>query len=548
MARYLFVLRLNAHAGDVLMARPALRAFRRKHPHVRIYFETDRKYHALMAGQTDADFVRHLFESKGQPKEKVIDLCDFRRQPWVSRRAHIMDIMAQALGVEIHDRSYGFLPSAQDDEWAQGEAGRLGPFAAIHTTSAQPSKDWSAVPMGALAKRLKDELRLSVVQVGGPQDVPVAWAAGGTDYRGKLTFGRTAALLARAELFIGPDSLPMHLSRAVRPVPAVCLWGSSSPLTSGLFGPNVVNLEPQRGCGHAGQPCYSRCDWDRHCMEGISGEDVFQAARAMAATGKPEAPEARPDVTVILINWNSWARYTHPTLRALEKTMKSSWDFVLVDNGSKEDAKHLEGWIHPRMSSKILNAENRGCPAAWNQAIRQARGRNILLLNTDIEILKEGWDIEALDAVRKLGDRLGVLGISENEPAALFGDQWQKEPFLPVVPGALSRCHHVNGSAFLIPREALQRVGLFDERYTPGYCEETDYCLRTLLSGLEVWHLGGLIRHEGHAVTAKVNKMLLGPIVKRNSEYFSQKWQGAKAPLLVKPGALENAVPQGNLA
>jgi ADP-heptose:LPS heptosyltransferase/GT2 family glycosyltransferase len=524
MARELFVLRLNAHAGDVLMARPVLGAFRRAHPRARIYFETDRKYHGLMDGCRDVDFVRTLFASHGHENE--IDLCEFKRRPWAHRRIHLMDQMAEACGVRVQDRSYGFRPSADDDRWAEAEeAAKAGPFAAVHATSASPAKDWDVRALGEVVRALKADPGLPVIQVGSAGDAPVE---GAKDYRGKMSFGKAAALIARASLFIGPDSLPMHLSRTVREVPAIALWGGTSPLTSGLFGGSVVNIEPVRECGHDGRPCYTRCDSDRHCMGSIDPALVVSAARRLLD------PAPRPDVTVILVNWNSWARFTHPTIYQLERTMRSDWDFILADNGSKEDGPHLRTWSHPKLSGKVLYPENRGLPKAWNEAARLARGRVILFLNTDIKILREGWDLEAL-ALLARHPEAGIVGVSENEPPCLFGPGFEKET-LPFVAGQETRCHHVNGSAMFVRRAALDRIGPFDERYTPGYCEETDFCLRACLMGTEVWHLGGLVHHEGHAVTAKLNKMSLGPVIKRNGEYFRKKWEGATAPAI--PAAL----------
>lgn len=517
-----FLLRLNAHAGDVLMARPVLRSFRRSHPTARIYFETPARYHGLMSGQTDLDFVRDLFQTKDIP---AIDLCEFKKRPWASQGIHLMDWMAHSAQVTVVDRSYGFVADAADDQWAGEEAKKIGPFAAMHTTSTLPSKDWTSSRMAEVRSVLAAELGLEAVQVGGGTDVPIP---GAVDLRGKLTLGRAAALMSRASVFIGPDSLPMHLSRAIRPVPAVVVWGASSPVTSGLFGPQVVNLDPQRPCAHDGRACYSRCDFaGGPCAQKITTEEVLEAVARMVEV------TPRPEVTVILVNWNSWARYTHPTLNALVRTMRSDWDLVLVDNGSKDDGPHLAGWTHPKMTSKILNLRNLGLPVAWNQAVRKAKGRNILFLNTDIEILREGWDLEALRVLSEHPEA-GVVGISENEPPALFGGDFDKIS-LPIRLGEDTACHQVNGSAMLVTREALDRIGPFDENFTPGYCEETDFCLRACLQGVGVRHLGGFIRHEGHKVTAILNRLPLGPIIQKNGVYFRKKWDGVRVPPLESP-------------
>ena len=73
-------------------------------------------------------------------------------------------------------------------------------------------------------------------------------------------------------------------------------------------------------------------------------------------------------------------------------------------------------------------------------------------------------------------------------------------------------------------------MGAFDLRYTPGYCEETDWCMRAVLAHEEVWHLCAAFRHKPHGVTRFVNKMDLAPVVQRNNAYFAGKWEGAELP------------------
>jgi GT2 family glycosyltransferase len=54
----------------------------------------------------------------------------------------------------------------------------------------------------------------------------------------------------------------------------------------------------------------------------------------------------------------------------------------------------------------------------------------------------------------------------------------------------------IMGAAMLITREAIAKVGWFDERYFLWF-EEVDYCARTLNAGLKVRHIAGV--HMVHA-------------------------------------------------
>jgi hypothetical protein len=45
---------------------------------------------------------------------------------------------------------------------------------------------------------------------------------------------------------------------------------------------------------------------------------------------------------------------------------------------------------------------------------------------------------------------------------------------------------YVTGAALAVRRDALERVGLMDERFFPGYYEDTDFCLRVRHAGLRI--------------------------------------------------------------
>jgi ADP-heptose:LPS heptosyltransferase/GT2 family glycosyltransferase len=528
MAPDLHVLRIHGHAGDVMMATPVLRAFRRAHPADRVYVLAAEEHHGLLHGNTDVDMLFKL-ESPNRTIGNRIDLADFGAKPWAGTWTHVMDAMAERCGVELDDRSYRLDIPAAAARRADGEAGRLGRFAAVHVKSAMDSKDWPLGNYAALCDALAG-MGLSVAQVGGGGD-PGVPSARVSDFRGRMSPAETAALISRAELFVGPDSLCMHLARAAREVPCVVLWGSTSPLTSGLFGGSVVNLEPpQRACGHDGRPCHGPCDWTSKCVDKVSVGEAVAAARRMVS---PDA--GAPDLSIILVNWNSWVQYTHPMVHRLGETVKSpGWEIVLVDNGSREDGPHLAGWTHPRVSAKVLLPENMGLPAAWNIAARRARGRILGFMNTDVRIEEDGWDSRVLGFFAGRPSA-AVLGLSLNEPPSLFGERWSRRD-LPIRPGEATRCQHVNGSAFFVTRRAFDRIGGFDERYTPGYCEETDYCVRANLAREEVWHIAAAVRHERCGVTRRVNKMDIYPVVAKNNAYFAAKWSGAALPPIAPAG------------
>jgi ADP-heptose:LPS heptosyltransferase len=109
-----------------------------------------------------------------------------------------------------------------------------GPIIALAPIAHQPGKSWPADRWGQLVEKLKADARFEgwrFMPVGGPGDRPPATpaleAAGerGIDCVGKGDILCSAAVINRADLFVGNDSGLMHVSAALgRP-------------TLGLFGP-----------------------------------------------------------------------------------------------------------------------------------------------------------------------------------------------------------------------------------------------------------------------------------------------------------------------
>lgn len=521
------VLRLNGHMGDVLMSLPVLRAFRRAHPRDRIHYLVQPKYQPILAGNRDIDFLRPLGKMKGTPGH--VDLADFSGRPWASKWRHVVDAMGDACGVSVEDRSYRMVIPGDDSRWAEKEAAALGRFAVLHSSSALPSKDWPIDRFGRLAKRLM-EFGIKLVQVGLNDDAGIP-CAGIVDHRGALSVSRSAALMERAALFVGVDSGPMHLSQASRAVPAVVFWGAGSPVTTGIPGQAVANLDPPRFCHHGGRPCHSRCDWTSMCVGELAEEDAFLASARLLG----HAPKG-PEISIVLVNWNSWVKSTHPMVSRIDRTLSGgpSIELVIVDNGSGQDEQTaIRTLRRPYPVCSRIWPSNRGLPAAWNEALRLATGGIIGFMNTDLD-LDPGWDRFVCDFFLR-NPNAEVLGLSLNEPPMTFGPGLARER-LALERGRTTLCHHMIGSCFFARRSALDRVGAFDLRYSPAYCEDTDWFLKASLMGAQIWHHAGFVRHRGHEVTVDINKCDLGPLIAANNAYFASKWAGAE-PAPVPPAS-----------
>jgi heptosyltransferase-3 len=95
------------------------------------------------------------------------------------------------------------------------------PLLACGPGTKMQAKDWGEENWRALLARLTHQLNNhALILVGGAEDIPAAehvaaaWQGPVLNLCGRLTPRQTAAVLQHAELFLGPDSGPMHLAAA----------------------------------------------------------------------------------------------------------------------------------------------------------------------------------------------------------------------------------------------------------------------------------------------------------------------------------------------
>jgi GT2 family glycosyltransferase len=240
-----------------------------------------------------------------------------------------------------------------------------------------------------------------------------------------------------------------------------------------------------------------------------------------ASTAGVVVPDAdrRPDLSVVVVTHNGREMALRTLRSALAAAGTASVEWLVVDADSTDgtpDAIERElGQV------RVLRRQNRGFAASNNVGLAEARGRHLLLLNPDVEILSGtlGELVAAMDARPELGLasvlQRGAAGElqtsirrfpspSRSLGEALFAAHW---PVLRTIqeletrPSPYQRDGYVDWvvGAFLIARrEAVEAVGPLDERFFL-YSEEIDWCYRFWQAGWPVAHLPTMVvtHHSG---------------------------------------------------
>ncbi len=173
-------------------------------------------------------------------------------------------------------------PNAWDepDSLHAGRFGDSAPLLAIHLGAGAAAKRWPTRHWRDLIARfLEDGWR--VILVGGPDDVAVASAIEGharlRDWTGRLAVTETAALLERADLFIGSDSGPAHLAASASTASVILFSGTNRPGQWRPWSRRALILRQKVAC----RPCHHKtCPLADHpCMTGLDPDRVYHSAR-----------------------------------------------------------------------------------------------------------------------------------------------------------------------------------------------------------------------------------------------------------------------------
>jgi ADP-heptose:LPS heptosyltransferase len=183
--------------------------------------------------------------------------------------------------------------SFDEPDWLHaGRFGEEAPLLAVHIGAGTSAKRWPLQHWRELVGRfLIDGWR--VILIGGQDDVRAGAELGRherlRDWTGQLSVTESAALLERADFFIGSDSGPAHIAASAG-IPSVVLFsGTNRPRQWRPWSRRTLILRNKVAC----RPCHQKvCPLADHpCMAGITPDRVHRAAkRWWARLHREESP------------------------------------------------------------------------------------------------------------------------------------------------------------------------------------------------------------------------------------------------------------------
>ena len=208
---------------------------------------------------------------------------------------------------------------------------------------------------------------------------------------------------------------------------------------------------------------------------------------------------ADPVVSIVIVSFNG-SRLLARTLANLshhDGGPGAPFEAIIVDNASGPDNHKLLARVEG--ATIIANDTNTGFGPACNLGAARARGRYLLFLNPDIDLLPgalsamvDGFNL--FESVGIVGARLVFPGGRLQEAGASFVDDAQvTHPYLrgsddASAPEAVfaRETGYVSGAALMIERQLFKQLRGFDDAFAPAYFEDTDLCLRVARSGRRI--------------------------------------------------------------
>lgn len=219
------------------------------------------------------------------------------------------------------------------------------------------------------------------------------------------------------------------------------------------------------------------------------------------------------DLSIIIVSWNVKEKLEE-NLRAIYSSQGDfSFEVFVVDNNSQDKSAEMVREKFPQVKL-IPNNDNLGFAKANNQAIKEAKGNFILLLNPDMKVFPEtlrdslSW---AKDNERAVVSGFKLINIADEiikqvrRFPRLFDQLMITTKLARFFPSLLknyivsdfdydkaAKVDSIRGAFFLINKLAYQKVSGLDKPYLDEsyfiWFEEVDFCRQIQEFGAEVWY------------------------------------------------------------
>ena len=235
--------------------------------------------------------------------------------------------------------------------------------------------------------------------------------------------------------------------------------------------------------------------------------------------------------SIIILTYNNLV-YNNLCIDSIRKyTKENSYEIIVVDNNSTDGTRE---WLKEQNDIKaILNDENVGFPKGCNIGIAASDKENdILFLNNDT-IVTPRW-LDNLKACIYSTDKVGATASISNNCSNY---QSVSVPYIDIQdmisyadannvtnPEKWEQKSRLVAFCMLIKRDVLNKIGIMDERFTPGNFEDDDLCMRIIEAGYKLILCNDSFIHHFGSSSFNKDYAKFSNILAINLKKFEDKW------------------------
>lgn len=226
------------------------------------------------------------------------------------------------------------------------------------------------------------------------------------------------------------------------------------------------------------------------------------------------------EISIVIISWKMKDLLERCLKTIFEFTRDITIEVIVIDNNSQDGTSEM---IQKNFSQikLIKNSENRGVAPARNQGIRETRGKYILILDADMELVENS--IKQLYDFMESNTSAGIVGCKLVDKDLNL--QFSCKRFPTITAFLFRRLEWINliknskilkyhtmqdwdhneikevdyliGACQFFRREVVDKIGMYDDKIFYGP-EDIDFCLRIWKAGWKVYYypFTQIIHHE----------------------------------------------------